>query len=294
MIVIKKELLIFFIFTLFSCSAEISENNNSNNQKCPERIVSLTLASDEILLDLINDKRLIGVTYLAKNKDLSNVFDKSERVPNEVVPNTEHIITLKPDLIIVANFIDQDFIKQIEESGIQTLNLYDPTSIENIAKNIELIGRAVCEKPQARKMAQDLRNKVVSIKSQFGETKYKPTVLYMFPSGFTAGANTTVGEIIEISGGINLGKKAGLSGNKRLSTEYILEEDPDIIIVNSYNINEDNFVEKIKSDTVFKNLSAIKNDQIYVLKTKHLTTVSQHIVKGIEDLTEIVSKFNSK
>lgn len=285
-----KCFLISLSILFISC---ISDNNSkhSNTTSCPKRIVSMSLASDEIVLDLINDERIIGVTYLATNQSLSNVFEKAKSVPNIVYPNLEQLISLKPDLIIIASYVDQDFITLIEESGIKLLILNDIQSIDDIKENINLIGKSVCEEHNAETLINEMNRKLKLFETK-NNTKH-PRVLYMFPTLFTAGADTTVGEIIERSGGINIGKKAGITGNKRISVEYILEENPDIIIVNNYNINEPNFLEKIKSDKVLKNLKAIKNSQIHVVKTKHLTSVSHYVVKGIEDLSEIISKFNA-
>ena len=150
----------------------------------------------------------------------------------------------------------------------------------------------VCEKEKTDRLISGIDLKISEINSR--EITKKPTVLYLFPSLYTSGAGTTIGEIIELAGGINIGKQAGIIGNKKISSEYIIETDPDIIIVGSYNIDEDDFMTKLKSDKVLKNLKAIRNDNIYQIETKHLTTVSHHIVKGIEDLSDIIIRYNEQ
>lgn len=282
----KPILLLLLIIT--ACNT--NEKENRIFKKCPEKIISLTLASDEVLLDLTDSKRILGVTYLAKDKNLSNVAEKAKQIKNVFHANLEQVISQKPDLVIIANYISQDFITQINESGINTLTLHDVSSINDIKKNIELIGKEVCEDEKASNLVKEMEQKVEKHKNNINQ---KPTVLYLFPSGFTAGDQTTVGEMIEITGGINLGKKAGLKGNKRISTEYIVENDPDIIIVNSHNINEPKFIEKIKSDKVLKNLSAVKNGNIYIIETKNLTSVSHYMAQGIKDLSQIISNFHA-
>ena len=252
----------------------------------------MSLASDEVILDIINDERIIGVTYLAGNKNLSNVYSRSESVPNKVRPNLEQITGLNPDMVVAADYIDFSFLNQVKKSGINTLLLKDFNSLSRIRHNITEIGNAVCEKEKTDKLISDIDLKITEIKSR--KIEKNPTVLYLFPSIYTSGDETTIGEIIELAGGINIGKEAGITGNKKISTEYILERDPDIIIVGSYNVDEENFIEKLKSDKVLQNLSAIKNNHIYQIETKHLTTVSHHVVKGIEDISDIIIGYNKQ
>ena len=283
----------FFIFalTVFIYSCKGSQDFNEQ-EKCPMKIASMSLASDEILLDIIDDNRVIGVTYLAGNENLSNVYLKSSSVPNKLRPNLEQIIALEPDIVVVADYIDFSFLNQIKKSGINILLLKGFNSLNSIKSNIAELGKVVCEKEKTDRLISGIDLKISEINSR--EITKKPTVLYLFPSLYTSGAGTTIGEIIELAGGINIGKQAGIIGNKKISSEYIIETDPDIIIVGSYNIDEDDFMTKLKSDKVLKNLKAIRNDNIYQIETKHLTTVSHHIVKGIEDLSDIIIRYNEQ
>ena len=283
-------LALIFILVFISCDNSPPEFNKK--RECPVRIASMSLASDEILLDIIDDNRLIGVTYLAENENLSNVYLKAGSVPNQLRPNLEQILQLQPDIVILADYIDFGFLNQVKKSGINILLLKDFNSLNGIKANIAKIGDAVCEKEKTEKLISQLDLKISETIER--ETTNMPTVLYLFPSLFTSGEETTIGEIIEIAGGTNIGRQAGIKGNKKISTEYIVEKDPDIIIIGSYSTDEEDFKEKLKSDKVLKNLTAIRNNHVYKIETKHLTTVSHHIIKGIEDLSDIIFSYNEQ
>ena len=287
---IKGILIISLSITLYSC--ENSPRTGADEKRCPRKIASMSLASDEVLLDIIEDKRVIGVTYLAGNENLSNVHDKARSVPNRLRPNLEQIIGLEPDLIVVADYIDFGFLNQVEKSGINILLLSKFNSLSNIKNNISELGKAVCEKERTDKLISEMDSVIDEIRNR--EIANKPTVLYLFPSLFTSGAQTTIGEIIELAGGINIGKEAGIKGNKKISREYIIVADPDIIIVGSYNTDEEDFIEKLKSDKVLKNLTAVKSNRVYQIETKHLTTVSHYRVKGIENISDIIIGYNEQ
>lgn len=73
--------------------------------KKPERIVSLTISTDEILLELVAVERIAALTYLVDDPGISNAVEKSKKVSARLDGNSaEAILALKPDLVIVADF----------------------------------------------------------------------------------------------------------------------------------------------------------------------------------------------
>ncbi len=286
-----KLFLLIFISLLFvnGCKENTTDSGNVKTV-CPERIASLSLASDEILFDIADQDKIIGITYLADNKKLSNVYGRTSGIPHKLRPNLEQIIELNPDLLVVADYIDHAFIDQIKKTGINTHFLTKLDSLESINQNILLLGKSVCEEDKAVSLVNNLNKNIEQIKAR--ELTYNPTVLYLFPSFFTAGINTTIDDLITSSGGINVGAMAGIEGNKKISREYILNVNPEIIIVGSYSPDEENFIELLKSDKVLGNLNAIKKSSVYTIETSHLTTVSHHIVKGIKELSDIIDNYN--
>ena len=145
-------LALILILVFISCDNSPPEFNKK--RECPVRIASMSLASDEILLDIIDDNRLIGVTYLAENKNLSNVYLKAGSVPNQLRPNLEQILQLQPDIVILADYIDFGFLNQVQKSGINILLLKDFNSLNGIKANIAKIGDAVCEKEKTETIPQ--------------------------------------------------------------------------------------------------------------------------------------------
>ena len=289
---VKILLVILISFLFVSACKENTADRDDVKIVCPEKIASLSLASDEILFEIVDKQKIIGVSYLADNQKLSNIYGSTSDIPHKLSPNLEQVIEINPDLLIVADYIDYAFIDQIKKTGIKTHFLTGLNSIENINENIKLLGKAICEEEKAAQVSNNLNKNIEVLKNR--ELSYNPTVLYLFPSFFTAGINTTIDDLITTAGGINVGAMAGLEGNKKISREYILKVDPEIIIIGSYSPDEENFIDTIKSDEVLGQLKAIKIGNVYTIETSHLTTVSHHIIKGIKELSEIIDNFNKQ
>ena len=69
----------------------------------PMRIISLTLATDEMLLGMVDPRRLFGVSVFAADPAISNVAQSAAAIPRKLDVNVETILSLRPDLVFVAD-----------------------------------------------------------------------------------------------------------------------------------------------------------------------------------------------
>ncbi len=83
----------------------------------PCRIVSLILAGDEMLLDLIPRRCLRAVSSYAANALFSNVAEKAKGL-TPVGHNLERVVRLRPDLVVVASYTDPPFKHLLRTLGI--------------------------------------------------------------------------------------------------------------------------------------------------------------------------------
>lgn len=269
---------VFLIAVFFSINA---------NAQCPDHIVSLTLASDEILIDIIEDKsRIAALTYLSSDSSISNVADKTEDIP-KIHANIEQVISLDPDLVIVASYTNQNFRKHLEDTEIKTVFLNQFGSFSSVKENIKLIGKSVCEEENAGRLIADMEDKLGKLSERIPSEKPGPKVLYYSSSGNTAGEGSLVNEILEKAGAVNLAKEAGIDEYGKISLEYIISIDPDIVILSSYNPSDPDFPKEFILNSALRDSSAVRNNRVKVVPAKHLISASHYVVKSVEDIVEI-------
>lgn len=252
----------------------------------PQRIVSATLGTDEILLDLVGPERLIAVSHLADEAATSNIADhpllpQIEHVI-ETGPDPEQIISLEPDLVFVASFTDAAVLKQLDDAGVTYFALGDFTSIEAMQQNILTIGDLVGEPDIAAGLVAEME----AIVTRIYDTVYsieteRPSVLYLSTDGWVAGANTTVDDIVVRAGGVNAA--AHLNGWNQVSAEAIIEINPDVVILSPYVTDEE-----FKANPAFASLDAVMNGRVYPITDAHMSAVSQYIVLGVVDLAKLL------
>lgn len=282
---------IVFLCLIFGWGANVSAEApplHSAPVKKPQRIVSMTLGSDEILLSLVDPRRIVAVTYLSVDPKISHVAAAAEAIPYKVHLDLERVVALEPDLVLVASYTSADFVKQLIDAKLPVMKLELFTSIEGIKQNILTLGRAVGEEARARAMVEEMARRIAEIKRRVAASPKRPGVLTYGPTGSTAGRETTFDEMVTLAGGRNLAAESGIVGHVNISVERLVMIDPETIILSSWNPEAPGFEQMFLNDPALKRLSALRSKQVYAIPEKYLTTVSQYIVEGAEKMARLV------
>lgn len=94
----------------------------------PQRVVSVNITSDEILLALIPE-RVVAVSVLATDPAVSNVVREATAVPVKLKADAEQILALESDLVIIgAHSIH--VASQLEALGLRVIRIHGFESIE--------------------------------------------------------------------------------------------------------------------------------------------------------------------
>ncbi len=268
----------------FSASAVDGLGNEVTLNAKPQRIVSMTLGTDEILLDLVGPERLIAVTYLAADATTSNIAERPElaQIPNVIQPNPspEQIIALEPDLVFVATFTDSTVIQQLRDAGLPVFAVGFFSSIEAMQQNILTIGDLVGEPEKAAAMVDEMNARLQAI-AEAVAGKEKPSVLYLASDGWVAGSGTTVDDIIVRAGGVNAA--ADLVDWNQVSEEVIIQMDPDYVILSPY-VTDEEFI----NNPVFANLKAVQQGHVMAISDAYMSATSQYIVRGVEEVARFL------
>ncbi len=129
----------------------------------PARIVSQTLATDEILLSLVDKSRIVGVTTFAADNQISNVADQAADIPHKLTQNVETIISLKPDLVLVANWSDPAPVKQMREAGVPVYLMASGVSVSSIEEKIEKLAMMTDEQEKGRQIVTRMEERLGAV-----------------------------------------------------------------------------------------------------------------------------------
>ena len=285
--------LFLFLILLFSFTAIV--NAKGVQAKKYNHIVSLTLSGDEMLLGLVPENRIAGLSgKINEDKEISNIVDKAKKF-TKVEGNEEVLMSLEPDLIIVADWLSKRITDIGAITGAKVYFYKTPNSYEEQKKLIRDLANLVEEKENGEKLIKNMDNRLKALQNKIAKNYKgaKPRILMYTSFGTTSGKNTTFNDMVKLINGVNVVAEAGIDGFKDISKEKVIELNPDIIIVpiaKKYD-NVNKISKLFFEDPSFKNVKAIKNKKVYFIQYKDITPTSQYMINSIEELAKVVYQF---
>lgn len=253
----------------------------------PQRIISIAPSNTEILFALGLEDKIVGITnYCNFPEETKNIEKIGETFPL----NLEKIVSLKPDLILAyAGQLNE--IPRLRELGLNTI-VIEPLSLKETLKSIQMVATVGGIPEKGNILVKNLSQRVDQIKTEVSnlENTKKPKVFIggIYETIWTPGEGTLFNELISLAGGTNIA--AGFSGWTKISLEFIVKEDPDIIIIPIGAMNpgdELKIKENIYQRPGWSNLSAVKTQKIFIVNEDLFFRPGPRLVDGLERLYKI-------
>ncbi len=251
----------------------------------PQRIVSQTLGTDEILLTICPPERIAALSDLAEKEDYSNVAEQARRIPGRTTEGAEQILQFKPDLIFVASYSRAEMVKLLQESKAPVFRFANFDSIADVISNIRTVGYATGYDAEAERVIQQMNEELAALRARAPQGQPPRRVMSYDRSGYTAGANTLFDDLIRAAGAVNVSAENGLTGFSTISVEKIAEWQPDVIVSGATRGEIENIRKQLLSDPVIASSRAGRAGRIIVMDNRHFLTVSQFVVRAVEDLS---------
>lgn len=289
-------------------TVEDSAGNTVTITEKPERIVSLPVWATEMLLDLVDTDRVVGISRYNDAPALSANADKAALVTARVESrNPEGIAELVPDLVILDTFNDYDgsLSKTLSEAGITVLSMVSPVDFDQIKAAVTTISKACGAVEEGSAMVEEIDGILndVGEKTSVLSAEDKLTVMYyedyFDQSGASAGMLCAYGPHSPFDA---IASAAGLVNVCDLETYSPVDREvvvgtwkPEVLVVPSilydenFNAYEDNGVTisaNIKADTMLSGLPAIENNRIFAIPGKYSNSTSHYMAKAVLELAK--------
>ena len=236
-----------------------------------ERVVTTYKSATQFVLALDAGDKLVGVSVKTDKQPLFvNLQPELAELPqvgskrNGI--NLETTLSVNPDLVILYPHRDAlETAEKLEEQGVTAL-IINPESLDQIRKTTELLGKVLNKEEKAEEVLTAY-NKIAGLTKKTAELPESEKKRIDFAnSEFTdsVGSEMMQTALIENAGGINPAAELK-SGFLTVSSENILEWNPDLVIVSQY-FNGD--LEKLAQENKYQNVSAFKNNELYRVPSK--------------------------
>lgn len=253
-----------------------------------ERIVVLQHQSLNLLNEINAISKVVGVQKSWKNrlgKNYSRLAPSLENMPTPGDLNTinfESLLSLKPDVVIVANYMPKEQIDKLENIGIPVvaMSFFSTSSEQRLKQHPELkepfsaydegfyeaariLGIVSNREKEANELISYIKNAQSELKNLLAPLKNRPKkrVYLAVPFFETYGSGKYPNVIFERAGAINVAA-ADIKGYSKVSPEQILKWNPDVIFAQH---RYPQAIDEIKNTSALSSLKALKNGQIYLM-----------------------------
>jgi iron complex transport system substrate-binding protein len=249
----------------------------------PQRVASINLSADEVLVAILPQERLVSVTSWADAPGTSNVVGRvPPAVHRFVKADLEQLVALRPDLVVVSEYTDADFMKQVERSGLRVHRMLGLATLAGVRGAILDLGRAVGEEVAARRLVAEFDGKLAGLGRRLAGAQ-KPRVLY-WSGNMTAGADTAIGALVEAAGAVNVGREMGIVGIAPPGAERAFVTNPDAVLVGTWPGSKD----ALTSHPLFSQWAAVREGRIVAMRTELLVALSQFTADAAWELAHLL------
>lgn len=200
----------------------------------PQRIVSLNLCADELVLRLAAPGTVKSVTWLARDPALSNVAKLAQPVPiNRGL--AEDIIPLDPDLVIAGIYTTRTAVTLLKQVGIPVLELRVPSSIEQSLQQIIDVAAVLGTPSRGEELVTDIRHRLAALSATKVSEKAlaQPVAALYQPNGYTVGRQSIFNDLLSLAGLRNLAVEQQIDNYGVLPLEVLLFAQPDLLVLNA-------------------------------------------------------------
>ena len=257
----------------------------------PERIVSATLSTDEILLAILEPEDLLGVTHFALDPEVSNVPERARRVEHAITGEPEQILALEPDVVFADPVGRAETRELLRRLGVPLSKVPSVSSLDDVKRNVRWVAATVGEAARGEALIAEMDRRIQHATDRI-EGVERPRVLLYNRGGFTAGEGTLFDDVLRLAGGTNAAAEAGILGHAALPVERALELDPDVVLTTDYRADgrarELGGESPLASDPVWRGARAVREGRVHALEGRHVLSTSHHAAKAVEDVARLL------
>ena len=199
----------------------------------PQRIVSMNLCTDQLLVLLAEPARIVSVSYLSAEPHSSHVADEVNRHHYPLNHNLpEEIIPLKPDLVVTGTFLHQAETRLIEAAGIPVEPFPVFNSLADVKGNIRKMAALIGEVQRGESLIADMEQRQRALTADLPAAPIRAVSYHA--RGYTQGANTLSDELMNLAGFHNIARDFNIDGYGSLGLESLVLAKPEVMITSEY------------------------------------------------------------
>ena len=233
------------LLSLMSCFAQAS---------VPQRIVSLSLCTDQLLLMLAPRQHIVSLTRGA----------------------------VDPDLIVGSAFASRDAVHFLRQLGYPVKLIGLPVSIAEIRDLLLAFGEWVGSPERAEQVVRKMDWQLANLNPQ--QDRVKKTALIYSSNGYTIGSGTLENVMLNAAGFHNLAVDMGVVGFEQITLERVVAAQPAFLFIENHIDNSDSLASQYVNHPVLDKMLLSKQREF--IPSRLRACAGPMVVEAINYLSE--------
>jgi len=254
----------------------------------PQRIISLTPATTELMFAIGAGSQLVGVTancnYPVEASALARVGGGTlESLSRET------IVSLRPDLVLCKWDNHQPLMTMLDQFKISSLAIGSET-LDEFFVEATMLGRVTGHVAEAEKLVTNMKQRLDALTARvklIPESRRRTVFYEVWDEPLmTAGPGSFIDEVLRLAGMQNIFNDA-ISSYPSVSDEVVVSRNPDVILSPSTHASQVS-VEKMLQRQGWSEVKAMKEKQVFIVDGDQISRCGPRLLDALEEMIRVV------
>jgi len=235
----------------------------ANAAEPPQRIVSLNLCLDTLLVELAPPERIAAISHYSLDAWRSPIAEKARQLPINY-ETAEEVVALRPDLVLTSRHSATATRHALARVGIR-FELFDvPSSIEASIAQVRTVAALLGRKEAGEALVARIETAIAAARPAAGFTPL--TAVVYQPGGLSAGIDTVTGELMRVAGLENIAERYGIRDFRPLPLELLVSSPPQVLLVGETSPNAPTQAERVIQHRALRSLDSRMTRQVFPVR----------------------------
>ncbi len=260
-----------------------AEREAESRSTGPQRVVSLNLCADQLVLQLLERRRIASISFVGADPLYSPVAEEAAGIPLNH-GQAEEVLRFNPDDLVVAGaFTSRATVHLLRRLGFEVLELGLPRDIPTVKAQVRRVAEALGAQARGEALLADFEQRLAEAAAEQGGPA--PGAVIYEANGIAIGSGELAHAALEAAGLRNVASdRLGLSGPAPLPLEKLVMVSPDVLVLQ---VNEDAAPSIATQVLSHPALKAVKEGAVPVVIPRYLWACGGvHLAEAIARLAQ--------
>jgi len=255
----------------------------------PQRIVSMNLCTDEMVLRLADRRNISSVTWQARDRDNSNVADLARNVPTNH-GLAEEVLPLNPDLVLAGIYTTRATVALLKRAGMRVVDTDVPRSFEDVRQQYREIAAVLDEKERGERIIAEMDSNLARLERD--RPPVAPTAIVLHGDHYTYGRGSMIDVVLTHAGLENVAVRLGIGEFGQVPLEIMAMNPVDVLILGSNRDGPPALATELLRHPVLSRLS--DHTRVVVIPNRLWNCSGPALVEAVERLMRVAKDVRGK